>query len=267
MKMQASPVKHMALEMGLPVETPEKSRAPEFIERVESESPDVLLVASYGQILSERLLNVATHGGINFHGSILPKYRGAAPIQRSILDGEGETGVTMIQMEKGMDTGDVIEIRTTPIGPDETYGELQDRLGSIAAEQASDWIARLIAGTYPRVKQNEALATLAPKVSKEEAELAFDRPALGEYARFRAFTPSPGAYFMTRFGRLRLSRVRLSEQEGESGTVRLPNLVAFKGGSLELLEVQLEGKGKTPGRDFFNGHRLRNGESLVRNET
>src|SRR5262249_18938452 len=126
MRMHSSPVKEAALEIGLPVETPEKSRAPEFVERLQSENADALVVASYGQILSQRVLDSAKRGGINLHGSILPKYRGAAPIQRAILDGEPETGITLMQMDKGMDSGDIIAIERTPIGSDETYGELQD---------------------------------------------------------------------------------------------------------------------------------------------
>lgn len=263
MKEQPSPVKITALELDLPLEAPEKSRAPEFVEKVASLEPDILLVASYGQILSERLLAAAKHGGINLHGSILPKLRGAAPIQRALLNGETETGVTLMQMGKGMDTGDIIEIRKTTIGPDETYGELQDRLAILAAEQAMHWIKRLMAGDYPRIQQNHELATYAAKVEKQEAALDFHGEAKTEYNRFRAFTPAPGAYLVTKFGRIRLSQARFSRQECDPGTVYMPNLVAFKGGCLELVEVQPEGKRRMAGKDFFNGYRLRNGEKLV----
>jgi methionyl-tRNA formyltransferase len=263
LKLQASPVKLKAQESGLKVESPEKSRSSEFVDYIAGLKPEILLVAAYGQILSERLLQTAEHGGINLHGSILPKYRGAAPIQRSILSGDHETGVTLMQMAKGMDSGDIIEIRNTEIGPDESYGEVQARLAAIAAAQAKDWLAMLMSGGYPRVPQIEDQATYAPKIEKEEAELKFERAAAQEYNRFRAFTPAPGAYFVSRFGRVRLSSVRRSDWEGEQGTVRTPNLVAFKDGSLELLEVQPEGKRKMNGRDFFNGYRLRNGESIV----
>ena len=132
MKLQSSPVKKLALELGLPVETPEKARTPEFVEQVAAIGADVHVVAAYGQILSVKLLETAKNGGINLHGSILPAYRGAAPIQRSILNGDHETGVTLMQMDKGMDTGDMIAVAKTPIGPDETYGELQTRLSEIA---------------------------------------------------------------------------------------------------------------------------------------
>lgn len=210
MRVSESPVKVAALELGLTVETPEKSRAPEFVERLGAEDADALVVASYGQILSQSVLDSAKRGGINLHGSLLPLYRGAAPIQRAILDGREETGVTLMQMDRGMDTGDVIAARRTPIRPDETYGELQDRLAVIAAEMAAEWMPRIVTGDYPRTPQDSSLATSAPKIEKSEAELSFDRPALQEFARFRAFTPSPGAFLRTRVGLVKISKAALS---------------------------------------------------------
>ena len=212
MRMGVGPVKAAAMELGLTVESPEKSRAPEFVERLRAENADALVVASYGQILSPAVLDSARRGGINLHGSLLPKYRGAAPIQRAILDQEPETGVTLMQMDKGMDTGEVIAMRSTPIGPDETYGELQDRLAVIAAEMAVEWMPRIVSGDYPRVPQDSSGATMAPKVEKAEAELSFDRPATAEYARFRAFTPSPGATLRTKAGLVKLSRSRIADR-------------------------------------------------------
>ncbi|HEY3779989.1 MAG TPA: methionyl-tRNA formyltransferase [Fimbriimonadaceae bacterium] len=286
---QSSQVKLKALELGLPVETPEKARDPSFVSLVASFAPSILVVASYGQILSTALLETAKNGGINLHGSILPKYRGAAPIQRAILNGETETGVTLMQMDRGMDTGDMIEIRRTPIGPDETYGELQDRLSAHAAEQIGDWVDHLVAGDYPRLPQDSELATIAPKITKEEAELHFDRDAAAEYNRFRAFTPAPGAFISTKFGKVRVSEARLTSPSAESdpgptslvgeglvpqskiewggrgfspGTILGPNSVAFANGSLELLQVQPEGRKRMSGKDYFNGMRLKVGDSL-----
>jgi methionyl-tRNA formyltransferase len=264
---QASPVKVKALELGLAVQTPEKARDPAFVALVAELQPSILVVASYGQILSMALLEIAAHGGINLHGSILPKYRGAAPIQRAILQGETETGVTLMRMDRGMDTGDMIEIRRTPIGPDETYGELQDRLSILAAKQIANWVDRLVGGDYPREAQNPDVATIAPKITKEEAELHFERDAAEEYNRFRAFTPAPGAWMATRFGKLRISEARLMEMgslsEFPPGTIVGPNTVAFENGSLELVQVQPEGRKRMSGRDFFNGMRLKVGESLI----
>lgn len=265
MKLQPSPVKLAALELGLQVETPERTRAPEFVERLRSENADFLLVASYGQILSQAVLDSARLGGINLHGSILPEYRGAAPIQRCILDGRKETGVSLMHMDKGMDTGDVVAIEKTPIGGDETYGELQLRLAEIAAQMARDSLPTILAGNAPRLAQDHALATLAPKVTKEEAELRFEREAQAEYDRFRAFTPAPGAFLRAGTGILKISDARFSTDSGKPGTVLAANpllLVAFQNGALELRQVQPEGKKRMSGRDYANGARLRVGDRL-----
>jgi len=274
MKMQPSPIKLVAQELNIAVETPEKSRAPEFLDRLRSEKADALVVASYGQILSQAVLDSAKRGGINLHGSLLPKYRGAAPIQRAIFNREKETGIALMQMDKGMDTGDIIDMRSTPIGPDETYGELQDRLALIAADMAVEWMPRIVAGDYPRTPQNAEHATIAPKIEKAEGELSFDRPAVEEYARFRAVTPNPGATLFTSGGRLRLSQAQPERGESRSairdprseiaGTVLAvdPLIVSFAEGALELLEIQPEGKKRMSGKDFANGQRLKLGMSL-----
>ena len=247
------------------METPEKSRAPEWAEFFESLQPEALVVASYGQILSQRVLDSARYGGINLHGSILPYYRGAAPIQRAILNGDLKTGITIMQMDKGMDTGDIIDIRETPIGQDETYGELQDRLALIAAELAEVWLPKILAGNYLRTPQDSSRATMAAKVEKVEAELSCSRPALEEYARVRAFLPVPGPFLKTSSGVLRISTAKLSSQNGVPGTILSlnPLTVAFAEGSIELQEVQPEGKKRMSGRDFANGARLKPGMRLV----
>lgn len=258
--MAVSPAKELATELGIPVETPEKARNPEFAARLEALSSDALVVASYGQILSQRILDSARRGGINLHGSILPAYRGAAPIQRCIQNGDIETGITLMQMDKGMDTGDIIEIVRTPIDPDETYGALQDRLARIAAEMAMDWMPRIVAGDYSRRAQESEQATVAPKIEKAEAELSVHRTAREEYNRFRAFTPSPGAFLRTPLGIVKVSAARLSVDTAPAGTIiaTQPHLrIAFGEESIDLVEIQPEGKKRMSGRDFANGARLR----------
>jgi methionyl-tRNA formyltransferase len=265
-RVQYTPVKEAALELGLPVEAPEKSRAPEFVDQLRALDADLFLVAAYGQILSQKLLDSSKRGGINLHGSILPEYRGAAPIQRCILDGRTETGVTLMQMDKGMDTGDIIQIDRLTIGSDETYGELQDRLALLGAEMAQEWLPRLVAGDYPRTPQNSEQATHAAKVEKAEAELQFDRYAQAEYNRYRAFQPSPGPFISLGAVKARLSQVRMGEGEGEPGTIirTSPELtVAFANGALEFRELQPEGKKRVSGRDFANGARLRPGDRFL----
>jgi len=257
--------------------SPEKSRAAEFVEQLRSLEADALVVASYGQILSQAVLDSAKRGGINLHGSLLPKYRGAAPIQRAILNYERETGITLMQMDKGMDTGDIIDMRSTPIGKDETYGELQDRLASMAAEMSAEWMPRIVTGDYPRAPQDSSKACIAPKIEKAEGELSFERSAGEEYARFRAFTPSPGATLWTSVGRLRISEARNAEFGTRStasitelgpGTVLSVNplVIEFTDGALQFLEIQPDGKKRMSGPDFANGARLKRGMNLSPNQ-
>lgn len=263
MKSRSNPVKQSAMDLGLTVESPEKCRNPEFIERIRAEKADALVVAAYGQILPVALLEATKQGGINLHGSLLPKYRGAAPIQRCILEGEMETGVTLMQMDKGMDTGDIIAIQTLQIDPDETYGELETRLAVTAADMAKEWMPRIADGDYPRSAQEDSYATTAPKVEKQEAELDPSRPAEAEYNRYRAFTPSPGAFLRSNWGLLKIARARLSPGAGEGGVMpgtileaKTSLVIAFQGGAIELVELQPEGKKRMSGRDFANGVRL-----------
>ena len=266
MKVQPSPAKLAAHELSLPVDTPDRARSPEFVSKIALLRADALVVASYGQILSQRLLDAAIRGGINLHGSILPAWRGAAPIQRAIQNGDSETGVTLMQMDKGMDTGDVIAIERTPIGADETYGELQERLAGLAAQMAAVWMPRIVAGEYPRSPQDDRLATLAPKIEKAECQLDLTGDAQQEYAKHRAFSPTPGAFIRTPLGVLRVTNARLGTGTGAPGVVLSTGAgleVAFGSGSLILLEVQPEGKKRMTGRDFANGARLKPGSSLA----
>ncbi len=270
MHVRPSPVKEAAAELGLACETPERCREPGFIERIAALEADALVVAAYGQIMPERLLNVAKRGGINLHGSLLPKFRGAAPIQRAILEGETETGVTLMQMDKGMDTGDAIASVATPIGRDETAGELFVRLAELAAQLAEEWMPRIVAGDYPRVPQDSDRATYAPKVLKEEARIDVTRRADREYDRFRAFTPSPGAYLGTVLGHVKVSEARWNSADGTPGTLLALDpvpLLACATGCLELRTVQPEGKKRMSGRDFANGARLAKGMTLVPHES
>ena len=265
MQLKASEIKQIALELGLPVATPEKARSEDFVDQVRSLEADALVVASYGQILSQSLLDSAKRGGINLHGSLLPKYRGAAPIQRCLLNGDHETGVTLMQMDKGMDTGDMIAVSSTDIDADETYGELQDRLALIAAEMAADWLPRICEGNYPRRPQNSAESTVAPKVERPETELQWMNDAGTEYNRFRAFTPAPGVFIQAAHGQLKITKARLGSMSGHPGDVLEGGqgcLTAFSGGSLDLLEVQPESKRPMSGRDFMNGYRIGPGSSL-----
>lgn len=263
MKLHPSPVKHAALELGLPCATPERSRDPEFVESLRLLEADALVVAAYGQILSASVLESARRGGINLHGSILPAYRGAAPIQRCLMNGDTETGVTLKQMDRGMDTGDMIDIVRTPIDPDETYGALQDRLAILAADLARIWMPRIVAGDYPRTPQDASLASLATKLERSEGELRIGMTAIDAYNRFRGVTPSPGAYLETDFGRIKIAAARRGERTSAPGTYLGGDELAFSEGSLRLIEIQPEGRGRMPLGAFANGLRLRAGDALV----
>lgn len=264
--LRETPVKRAASRLGLPVFTPDRARDPETISRIELLKADALLVASYGQILPEALLNAATRGGINLHASLLPKFRGAAPIQRAILDGETETGITLMQMDRGMDTGDIISMERTDILPDETAGQLEGRLATVAARMAEHWMPKVVSGDYPRHAQDHSLATLAPKLNREEGVLSFGMSAEEAYRRFRACTPRPGCTVSLRIGPLKLLDCRLTGTgpgqgivgRGEPGEV----VVGFETGGLRLRKVQLEGRPPISGQDFANGARLKPGAVL-----
>lgn len=266
LKIRESPVKREATSLGLNVAAPEKARDPSFVQKIWDLKPDILLVASYGQILPQSLLDAARRGGINLHASLLPEYRGAAPVQRAIMDGRTRTGLTLMQMDKGMDTGDVIAACETDVRPDETAGELEARLAEMGAGLAETWLPRIASGDYPRTPQDNERATVAPKVTRGDAEIRFDMEAKAAYDRFRGCTPRPGAWLKTDSGALRIHRARLEPGlAGRAGEILAGTdlIVAFRAGALRLLEVQPEGKPKMSGRDFANGRRLREGDNLA----
>lgn len=262
-----TPVEVVARELGLSVETPPKARASEFVELVQNMNADALLVASYGQILSEKLLGASRQGGINLHASLLPKYRGAAPIQRAILDGELETGITLMQMDKGLDTGDMIATQSTRIGETETAGELESRLGEIAAAMAIEWMPRICSGEYTRAPQDDSLATYAAKMTHEDGAVSLSEPSEIGYRRYRACTPKPGAFLKTRYGALGLIAVALgSKLDGKPGVVIVESGKLFlhcHTGSLELQVVRPEGRSTMKAIDWINGLRLKSGDNLL----
>jgi methionyl-tRNA formyltransferase len=264
MEMRPSAVRVVAERLGLDIATPEKVRDPEFVERLRGLEADAFVVASFGQILSKSVLEVPRLGCFNLHASLLPKYRGASPIQYAILNGEHQTGVTLMQMDAGMDSGGIIEKSTVDIGPDETAGELHDRLALVAADLIEGWIHSCEHGCKPPVPQDPDQATFAPKVSKSDSELSFDRPVQKEYDRFRAFTPLPGAWVQTSHGPLKIKEARRASAKGQPGIVvsTRPFEVAFADGALEFVTVQPEGRKAMSGEDYANGARLAQGDCL-----
>lgn len=264
--LRPSPVREAVHSWSVPVFTPERCREPGFVQTIADLEPTALVVASYGQILPLKLLECAERGGINLHASLLPKFRGAAPIQRCLLQGESLTGVTLMQMDRGMDTGDIIAQEATEIGPEETASELEPRLASIAADLIENWIDRIVAGDYPRAPQDNDEATYAPKIERSETEICFSRQAGEEFNRFRAFTELPGAFVRTKWGRVKLLEVRKRSESGASGEVvkTSPELVvAHSEGALAWLQVAPEGKKKMSGLEFANGYRIQPGMNLL----
>jgi len=262
LKTVMTPVKTRALELGLPVETPERCRRPEVIERLKELDADLFVVAAYGQILPQALLDVPRHGCINIHGSLLPAYRGAAPVQHAIWNGDRFSGVTLMRMDAGMDTGDIIAMETCAISPDETAGELYDRLADMGGQLWAAHLATLGSGQYVATPQDHAAATMAPKILPSDAEIPADEPFDLAYRRYRAMTPVPGAWIQTRWGRLKLRDVRPVASTSPAGTVvgtRPEFVIALPGGALVLRQVQPEGKKAMRGTDFANGARIQPG--------
>lgn len=270
MRVHKTPVHERAETLNLPVLTPQRARVPEFIEQVRALAPDLIVLASYGKILPQSLLEIAPLGNWNLHASLLPKYRGASPIQYAILNGEAETGVTLMEMVREMDAGDIYLQAVEPILPDDDYGSLEARLAQCAAELLIEGLQRLQAGTLTRTPQNHAEATYAPLITKEDCHIRWDESAVRCRNRIRAFSPKPGAYAFWRGKMLKIWRAEvaltLTVEEGCEGTILSadPNnfLVACGEGALRLLEVQPESRPRMEIRAFVNGYRPQAGERL-----
>jgi methionyl-tRNA formyltransferase len=260
-----SPVKQRALRAAVAVLQPDRLRDPGWPERLAEYRADVAVVAAFGQILPKPVLDVPARGSINVHASVLPRYRGAAPIAWAIMRGETETGITTFQMDPGMDTGDLLLTETTPIGPDETAGELSDRLAEIGARL----LLRTLEGldTLPRIAQDHAKATLAPRLRKEDGWLRPAEPARDLVNRVRGCNPWPGAALVTPAGRLLVWRA-ITAARGTLVPVPLtlsPQgvlAIATGGGLLLPIEVQPENRKTMAWADFLRGARLVSGARL-----
>jgi len=271
MELQQSAVKRAALTHGLRVVQPEKIKTnAELRAELESIRPDAIIVVAYGRIIPAWMLNLPHFGNINLHGSLLPKYRGAAPIQWAIANGETETGVTTMQLDAGLDTGDTLLERRIAISPDATASELYPQLASIGADLMIETLAGLEQKTItPRPQDNEH-ATLAPILTREDGRMELDRrPAREAYNRWRGFSPWPGANAEFRGKRFLVHRMHpftAGNIELAPGELSLTNDVLLVGtidGNLALDEVQLEGKARMPGAKFARDFQLRRGERLA----
>ena len=257
-------VKVCANELGIPVYQPATMRSEEAYNSLKELNPDVIVVAAYGQILPKPVLDLPKYGCVNIHGSLLPKYRGAAPIQQSVLDGEKITGVTTMLMDVGLDTGDILQTAETEIGENETAGELFDRLAILGGELIIETLEALQNGTVTAQKQNEALSTHTTKIDKSLCPIDFNKTASEVHNKVRGLNPWPIATTTVSGKRVKVYSTRLSEMTGEAGTVLSlkPFVVACAENSVEILEIQPEGKKRMPAEAFLAGHKLQIGKHL-----
>lgn len=257
-ELKAPPVKMMADELGIPVIQPEKLRQPEAFEQLKNWSPDVIVVAAFGQILKPDVLDLPRFGCINVHASLLPRWRGAAPIHAAILHGDEETGVTIMKMGAGLDTGPILSQKSIRLTREDTTGSVSETLSHLGADLLMETLPEYLSGRLQPTPQTDEGATYAPMLKKEEGRLDFTRPAEELERRVRAFNPWPGAFMEFDGTILKVHRVHAEEVNAEAGK-RLINrgqpAVGAGGGILVLDEVQPAGKKPMSGKSFLTGAR------------
>ena len=264
--LQPSPVKLEAVRRGIPVLQPENFRSSVSKDALRALQPDLMVVVAYGLLLPRSVLAIPQYGCWNVHASLLPRWRGAAPIQRAIMAGDAETGVMVMQMDEGLDTGAIGMAERIAIGPDMTAGELHDALSRIGADLMARALAAVSRGSLSFRPQPEAGVTYAAKIDKAEAKLDFARPAQEVHNLARGLSPFPGAWFEADLGRgperVKVLRTRLSARSGAAGTYLGEGIVACGAGAVELVQVQRGGKAPMAFADFARGARLAPGAKL-----
>ena len=262
-ELKPPPVKTLALELGIPLIQPEKLREPEAMEQLRAWSPDVIIVAAFGQILKQDVLDLPKFGCINVHASLLPRWRGAAPINAAILHGDEETGITIMKMDAGLDTGPILSQHSVRIKPDETAGSLFETLSQLGASTLLDTLPGYFAGEITPRPQPEEGATYAGMMKKQEGELDFSQPAEELERKVRSFNPWPGTYFDWHGGRLKVHKaytalgLTYTFQPPGTHTIHdgLPAIYGGDNAMLVLEEVQPAGKKRMPGKAFLAGAR------------
>ena len=261
----APPVKTLAQAHGIPVYQPRTLRTPEAAQTVREFAPDIIVVVAYGRILPGEILSIPPHGAVNLHVSLLPKYRGAAPVQWSVINGDKRTGVTIMQLDEGLDTGDILRVAPVDIGEEETSGELFERVSALGAQTLLQSLDDIEQGRAQPVPQDHALATLAPPLTKEMALFSFERDARSLHDLIRGLNPWPVAYFVHGGKKIKVLAARLDEQaKGRPGEVLCtkPLTVACGSGALTLVQVVPEGSRAMDGAAWAAGRRLRAGDML-----
>ncbi|MFO0677330.1 MAG: methionyl-tRNA formyltransferase, partial [Polyangiaceae bacterium] len=269
----APPVKERALALGLPVVQPTKLRTGEFGAWVRERNADVALVVAYGRILPRDVLDGTRVGCVNVHASLLPKYRGAAPITWAVVNGESESGVTLMLLDEGMDTGDTLAFFPTPVGPDETAGELSERLALLGAKAVTDTLPAILRGEFTRTKQDDTKSSLAPMLEKAAGAVDWTKSAKAVHDHVRGMSPWPGAFTRSRGKMLKVLRTRPLAMEmrgtaadAKPGTVLVADktrvVVRTGTGAVELDTVQLEGKKPVRASEWVNGRGVAEGDVL-----
>ncbi len=260
------PVKSAALRMGIPVIQPEKVREPGIVARIAAEKPDLIVVVAYGHILPKSILDIPPLGCVNVHASLLPKYRGAAPINWAVVRGEKTTGVTIMKMDVGMDTGPMLLAREIPIGDEDTAESLYPRLSRLGAEALRDALRGFHDGALRETRQDDSLATTAPMIRKEHGRIDWTRPAAEVRNLVRGMTPWPSAFAFHDGKPLKVLAASVREGRGEPGEIlevgRDGMVVACGEGALALGTVQPEGGKPMGSRDYAHGRRVRKGDRL-----
>ena len=267
LELVSSPVKKTAERLAIPVYQPEKIKANEELKaRLEQIAPEAIIVVGYGRIIPSWMLQLPKYGNINLHASLLPTYRGAAPIQWAIAKGENTTGVTTMRIDEGLDTGDILLQKELAIFDDDTSETLAPKLAAIGAELMIETLQGLLADTIKAQKQDDAQATLAPILKKEDGKIDFSRNAQEIYNRFRGFQPWPGAFTTFRGRGLNITALKPVSERVAPGQLLVKGTQLFAGcahdSAIQLLEVQPEGKKRMPASDFVHGYRPSNGEQL-----
>lgn len=262
----APPVKEMALRHHIPVFQPQKLRAPEVVEELRALAPDLIVVVAFGQILPKSVLEIPRYGCINVHASLLPKYRGAAPINQAIIDGEQETGITTMLMDVGLDTGPMLLKRALTIGPDETAGDLHDRLCALGGETMAATLELLLRGELQPQEQDGSQTCYAGMLKKEDGRIDWSQSAQQIHNRIRGLAPWPGTYTFLNGEPLKLFLTRVEAGEGEPGSILPPAddavRIACGQGVLAVRELQLPGKKRLAAADFLRGCPLAVGSRL-----
>ena len=266
-QLAAPPVKELAQQYDIPVYQPLKLRQPEAVAELEALAPDLIVVVAYGQILPKSALDIPAHGCINVHASLLPKYRGAAPINKAIIDGETETGITTMYMDVGLDTGDMLIKKSLLIGPEETAGELHDRLASLGRETMEETLQQLCTGTLQREIQDDEQSTYASMMKKEDGRIDWSRSSLEIHNHVRGLDPWPGAYTSLNGELLKLARTSPDVTNGgKAGSVVSADKngvrIACGSGTLLVKELQLAGRKRLAAGDFLRGCSLETGTVL-----